>query len=238
MKTTIIIIAVAILVGAVFFIIRQRAAPKSHDKPKFSAEDYDRHYKAKESGIEAVLGKMHGLVGHAIIPFQIGGAVDMYYFPNGIPGTGFATMELIEPDGSGPKPNKIGTYELVAFTKIKMPDTEEKSDSHPFNKIERRMCGILTTTGFYSYDAVLNPGETCEVPGKEGESNKCLILDQYSPAGRQFQIGDRRHCLLLCIEVFRSEMEYAMAHGSSVVLQKLKEKGHYPYSDLDREPVF
>jgi hypothetical protein len=49
---------------------------------------------------------MHGFVGHAIIPFQIGGAVDMYYFPNGIPGTGFATVELIEPDGSGPKPHR------------------------------------------------------------------------------------------------------------------------------------
>jgi hypothetical protein len=26
-------------------------------------------------------------------------------------------MELLDPDGNGPKPNKLGTYELVAFTK-------------------------------------------------------------------------------------------------------------------------
>jgi hypothetical protein len=33
-------------------------------------------------------------------------------------------------------------------------------------------------------------------------------------------------------------MQYAMKNGSAAVLKRLKEKGHYPYSDLDREPVF
>jgi hypothetical protein len=100
------------------------------------------------------------------------------------------------------------------------------------------MCGILTITGFYSHEAVLNPGETCEIPGKEGEPNKCLILDEYKPDGKVFEIDSEKHCLLLCIEVFRSEMEYAMNHGSATVLKKLKEKGYYPYSDLDRAPVY
>lgn len=29
-----------------------------------------------------------------------------------------------------------------------------------------------------------------------------------------------------------------MENGSATVLAKLKAEGHYPYSDLDREPVF
>ena len=33
-------------------------------------------------------------------------------------------------------------------------------------------------------------------------------------------------------------MEYAMKNGSATVLKKLKDAGHYPYSDLDREPVY
>ena len=74
------------------------------DKPEFSDEEYECHCEAKKAALECILGPMHDLVAHAIIPFQVGGTVDMYYFPNGIPGTGFATMELIEPDGSGPKP--------------------------------------------------------------------------------------------------------------------------------------
>jgi hypothetical protein len=229
MKTAIIVIIVAAVVAGIVFLLKRRAG-----RPKFSDEEYERHYEAKEAALERILGPMHDMVGHAIIPFQIGGAVDMYYFPNGIPGTGFATMELIEPDGSGPKPNRIGTYELVTFTRHVVDTT----DPSPFEKIERRMCGIMTTTGFYSYEAVLNPGETCEIPGKEGEPNKCLILDEYAPGGASFEIEGRKHCLLLCLEVFRSEMEYAMKHGSAPVLEKLKKAGHYPYSDLDREPVY
>lgn len=60
---------------------------------------------------------MHNLVRHSIIPFAIGGAVDMCYFPNHIKGTRIVTMELLEHDGTGSLPNKFGTYEIIAFTK-------------------------------------------------------------------------------------------------------------------------
>jgi len=42
---------------------------------------------------------------------------------------------------------------------------------------------------------------------------------------------------LLCIEIFRSEMEYSRKYGSRSLLTKLKEAGFYPYSDLNRKPV-
>lgn len=203
-------------------------------KPQFTDEQYEKHYELKKQGLERVLGEMYHLVGHAIIPFQVGGAVDMYYFPNALEGTGFVTMELIEPDGSGPQPSRIGTYELVAFTKRKIGDEDDKAT---FEQIERRICGIFTVLGRYSYEAQLNPLETVEVPVREGEPNRCLILDEYRKPGADFTIGISRHGLLLVIEVFRSEMEYAMKYGSQVVLNKLKKKGYYPYSDLDREPV-
>jgi hypothetical protein len=207
---------------------------------EFSPEEYSRYGEAKEAALERLLGPMHNLVGHAIVPFGIpGGNVDMYCFPNGIPGVGFATMELIEPDGSGPKPNRIGTYELVTFTKLKMPPAASgENEDDPFNRIERRMCNMMTAIGLYSREAVLNPGETCEIPLEEGKPNLCLIFDEYRKDGAGLEIEGRKHCLLLCMEVFRSEMEYAMRHGSAVVLQKLKEAGYYPYSDMDRKPVF
>jgi len=177
---------------------------------------------------------MHDLVGHAIIPFQVGGSVDMYYFPNALEGTGFVTMELIEPDGSGPRPSRIGTYELAAFTKHKIGDEDDKA---ALEQIERQLCGIFSILGRYSYEAQLNPLETIEVPVREGEPNRCVILDAYRKPGVDFVIGSHRHGLLLVIEVFRSEMAYAMKHGSQSLLNKLREKGYYPYSDLDREPV-
>ncbi len=202
---------------------------------EFTEEEYNLDYEQKQKGLEDILGKMHDLVGHAIIPFSVGGAVDMYYFTNHIVGTGFATMELLEPDGSGPLKNRYGTYELVAFTKHKYNNNEDTQT--PFNLIERKICSIFTTVGFFSKQAVINPNETCEVPNGEEEENTCLIFDIYEPESKKFKIGEREHHLLLCLQVFRSEMDFARKNGSEKVLKMLKDKGYYPYSDLDRQAV-
>jgi len=202
---------------------------------EFTEEEHEKDYELKSEGLESVLGKMHDLVKHAIIPFAIGGAVDMYYFPNHIKGTGFATMELLDPDGKGPKENRLGTYELVAFTKHNFSTSEETQT--PFYLIDRQACGFLTAIGMFSSQAVLNPKETIEVPNGKHEENTCLIFDLYEPNGNKFLIGNREHHLMLCMQIFRSEMEYARQHGSDELFKKLKEKEFYPYSDLDREPV-
>jgi hypothetical protein len=214
-------------------------------KKRFSDEQYEKHYELKKKAMEKILGPMYKLVGHALIPFQIGGAVDMYYFTSCMPGTVFATMELIEPDGSGPKPNRKGTYEIITCTKLTMPPLEphevrkkriEEGRLSDFDKIECRMTGIMTRVGNYSFDAVLNPGETAEIPWEDDEVN-CLVFDEFDTKGISFEIEGKKHCLLLCIEIFRSEMEYAKQFGSKLLLAKLKDSGFYPYSDLDRKPV-
>jgi len=236
-KVVLIVLSILVLSGGIILCLRW-PAPEEGGGSRFTEEESMRYSRLKEAALERILGPMHEWVGHAVIPFQVGGAVDMYYFPDKVPGTGFATMELIEPDGSGPKPNRIGTYELLAFTRHRVPASAEKrSEDDPFHRIERRICGIFTCIGNYSYEAVLNPGDTCEAPWKEGEPSSWLIFDAYGSEGA-FEIDGRKHCLLLCIEVFRSEMEYAMAKGSAAVIRKLKEAGHYPFSDLDREPVY
>lgn len=204
-------------------------------KKEFTAEEEERDYELKSAALEAVLGPMYPMVGHAIIPFAIGGAVDMYYFLKHIPGTGFATMELLDPAGQGPKPNRIGTYELVAFTKHAL--VENRETPSPFNLIERKACGFLTAIGSYASQAVLNPKETIEIPNGDQEENTCLVLDLYQPNEKQFKIGERQHHLLLCLQVFRAEMEFARQNGTDALLNILKEKGFYPYSDLDRDPV-
>ena len=208
---------------------------KKEIKKEFTQEEYDKDYELKITGLEYVLGKSHNLVGHAIIPFELGGTVDMYYFPNGIKGTGFATMELLKPDGTGSIPNRLGTYELVAFTKYDY--TQNTKETNSFNLIERHICGILTSIGFYSFDAKLEPLDTCELPQDDGKPNLYLIFDEYKPDGKEFKIGDRKHGLLLIMEVYREEIEFAMENGTAKLIGKLKEKGYYPYSDLDRETV-
>ena len=47
------------------------------DKPRFSTEKYQQNDELKQLGLERVLCKMYNLVNHAIVPFQVGGTVDM-----------------------------------------------------------------------------------------------------------------------------------------------------------------
>jgi len=207
---------------------------KKQTQKDFTEEEWNQHYELKQKGLEAVLGKMHDMVGHAIVPFDIGGTLDIYYFLQGIPGTGFATMELIKPDGTGPIPNRLGTYELVSFSKLPYDSSENES---PFNKIQGRLNGIMTSIAYYSLQAKLEPKETAEVPGDEGEPNFCLLFDNYNPNGQEFRIGENSHGLLLIIEIFKDEMDFARNNGTDKLIEKLKSSGHYPYSDLDRESV-
>lgn len=200
-------------------------------RPIFTDQEYSLHYELKKIGLERILGKMDEMVGHAVIPFQVGGPVDMYRFPNGIQGTAFATMELIEPDGSGPKPSSIGTFELVAFTKLKIDDSEL------FYQTELRIRSMLTSVARLSYFEVMNPMDTCEIPGDDGVEIRYFVLGNWKKGSIPFRIGDRNHGLLLCIEIFKSEMDFAMRQGSKNLFQRFKESGNYPYSDLDREPV-
>ena len=92
--------------------------------------------------------------------------------------------------------------------------------------------------GRYSLEVTIEPGETAEIPADNGEPMKCLLFDEWKKEGVEPRINNKRFGFLLCMEIHKSEMEYAMKNGSSGVIEKLKEKGYYPYSDLDRDPVF
>lgn len=205
--------------------------------PQFTEEQHQHHYELKKQALERILGSMHDHVFHAIVPFCVGGGVDLYCFHDGIPGAAFATMELIAPDGTGPKPTPRGTYELVAFTRHRPSRAQSDDKNDHYLKMVHHFNALLTIVGRYSAMAVLGPNETCEVPWKDDEPRRCLILDAYDPQGVGFTIGTKRHWLLLCIEIHRAEMDYARAHGGEILLTRLKQHGVYPYSDLDRKLV-
>lgn len=43
--------------------------------------------------------------------------------------------------------------------------------------------------------------------------------------------------LMAAVRIHRSELDYARENGTEALFAKLIEHGHYPYADLDREPV-
>ena len=208
----------------------------------FSDEETSRHFEMKKAGLEAVLGPRDDTVLHAALPFVAGGALDLYCFRQALPGTVFATMDLIYPDGQGPQANRFGTFELAACTRLSpggnqyalFSDAANRSRL-PYEQTEHRIWRMLTRIGHYSQAAVLKPGDTCEIPNGTKEL-AWVLLDRFD-LGQPFKIGEKFHHLLLCMEIFPVEQEYARLNGPAALIHLLKNSGDYPYTDLDRRPV-
>jgi hypothetical protein len=195
----------------------------------------DAWYNEKSARMVEALGAEHDMVMHAIIPYALGGGLDLYYFPKGVPGTAIATKELSEAPDQGSTNSIYRTYELVMFTRHQLSLDDAQDDTTDFGRAHANINAILNCIARYSEDARLDPNETCEFPqDMDTIGGKCLIFDGY-PHYSDEAVED--FGLMAIIEIFRSEMEFAMAEGGALLLEKLKLRGHYPYSDLDREPV-
>ncbi|HVW01441.1 MAG TPA: suppressor of fused domain protein [Planctomycetaceae bacterium] len=194
--------------------------------------DWDEH---KSVLMESVLGKEHDMVSHAWIPFAVGGALDLYYYPNGIAGTGIATKELATTPTEGSSNEFHRTYELVMFTRYTLDLDEAEDQETEFGAAHWKMQTILNLIARYSLEATLNPHDTCEFPeDMDDVGGKCLIFDDYACISDDVV---ERFGLLLVLEVHRSEMEFAREEGTEELITLLKEQGYYPYSDLDRPAV-
>ena len=192
-------------------------------------------YDHKSALMEEMLGKEHDMVMHAIIPYAIGGGLDLYYYPNDLPGTAVATKELSEIPGEGSSNDVYQNYELVMFTKHPLELDAAKNEDTAFGRAHSVINAVLNCIARYSAQATLNPNETCEFPADMPTvGGRCLIFDGYPsyPDEAPAEFG-----LLAVIEVFPAEMEYARENGGTKLLKRLKTKGHYPYSDMNREPV-
>lgn len=207
-------------------------------------EDFaDAWYKEKSAIMQQVLGPEHNKVMHSVIPYALGGGLDLFYYPQGIPGTAIATKELSELPGEGSKNSVFSCYELVMFTRQELSLDDAGNKETPFGKVHRSINGILNVIAPYSVEATLDPHETCEFPADMKKwGGKCLIFDAYGKPHKVENacgMGPARvpFGLLAVIEIFREEMKYAREEGGAALIEKLKAAGHYPYSDLDRDPV-
>jgi hypothetical protein len=199
------------------------------DDEKLARDWHDR----KTAMMVDVLGAEHDVVMHSLIPYAIGGGLDLYYFPNGSAGTGIATKELCEIPGEGSSNDAFDNYELVMFTRQLLSLHDAQDETTRFGEVHSEINSILNCIAQYSAEATLNPGDTCEFPqDMEGIGGKCLIINAYGPDNPNREFG-----LLALILIHRSEMDFARENGGETLIEKLKEAGHYPYSDLDRPAV-
>jgi hypothetical protein len=200
-----------------------------------ATEDAGLWKKHKSTLMEAILGKEHPRSTRALIPFSIGGCLDLHYFPAGIAGTGIATKELSEIAGAGPSNRELSCYELVMFTRHPLNLAEAQDPDTAFGQVHDRIRQILIPLARYSSMAELNALEVLTLPADlKGVGGACLVFDEYARRSDEL-VTD--FGLLVVIEVFREELTFALENGADTLLHLLKDAGHYPYTDLDRAPV-
>ncbi len=203
--------------------------------PQTNEEIARNWYDHKAQVMEQVMGKKHDIVMHAIFPYTIGGGLDLYYYPNGIPGTGIATMELSELPEQGSSNKAYSCYEMVMFTKLPLALDDVKNLSTPFGYAHNNIHSVLNHMARFSATATLNGNDTCEFPADmQTIGGKCFIFQNYRPYHSN---SKRIFGILAVIEIFRSEMDFARKAGGDKLFDRLKAAGHYPYSDLDRSPA-
>lgn len=242
-------IAGLVLIGitgldAIYVLWKFLKRRKQTTPPVSSGDPYAEFEEAKTRALEKILGPMENPVGHAVIPFFLGGGLDLYYFCSSyVPGTVIASMELINSDGSGPKRNRLGTFELVMCTRHRFqtdPSTDTvsvRSRGSRDDLIRNRIWVNMTTVAQYVQTNKIEPGDTCEIPYESTDDRRYIVVDEFDTHRIPFLIEGKRYGLLLCIEVHESEMEFARQQGTKALFKRMKEADVYPYSDLDRDPV-
>jgi len=201
----------------------------------------DEAYKIKDQYMESILGKENDISMHAIIPYCIGGALDLFYYPNYCNGTVIATKELTNYKFKKPKNDMYDAYELVMVTKHKI-DLDSVKDDNPkentFSYDHKYINYLLNFIGSYSITAKLNPFETIEFPkDMENVGGKCLIIDTFSEPLISKETRNKKFGLMLIMEIHRDEMEFAMQQKGRELIEKLKKEEIYPYTGINRPSV-
>jgi hypothetical protein len=193
----------------------------------------------KQRALDAALGPMEETVIHAIIPYFLGGSLDLYPYRRHIPGTVYVTQELFTPDvRSRPKKPRDGWFELA----IAYRDSGQEAFKNATSETDGEMpasvglaSDLLNPLARYSEMAALGPGETAELPGEDDQPGACVVFDRLECGA--MSAGGTPFFLLLVIQVHPNELAMARSKGSAALLSALKQNGYYPYSDLDRPSV-
>lgn len=188
----------------------------------------------KTQKMEELLGKEHEYITAALIPFEIGGTLDLHYYPHDIEGTGIATQELTFACKKSPTNDWFRKFELVMFTRETLELAHVEHDETPFGKVHSHYRSILNPLARHALQSKLNPYEIVQLPeGIAGRKKTYLICVPYKFS----EHGIADFGLLAIMEIFYSEMEYAKRRGGESLIRLLEERAYYPYADMDRHPV-
>ena len=194
----------------------------------------------KIRSMSKLLGHEHRYLFEQIAPPN---TTEVREFEGKLRGTAFGSVGMIQPNGSGPLPNKHGTFEIVIFTKAKRPEGFElRFQAQDCTVQDKAYYGlyckareIITQLARYAEETVVNPYDAVDIMLEREGLMYHVIFDELHFKHRTFEIDGKHHQLMLCMLVHKQEIEYARQHSSRDMMNLLKEKNIYPYSDLGRD---
>lgn len=160
----------------------------------------------RQRGLETLLGSADEMHLHGVVPFafglECGGTPDVLTFSQYTDqGKLYVTCELAGTDDQ--PPNEVGQYELAVCQKE--PDTWALN--------------LILQLSFYTLETPLNHGETMDIgsivpPGSVIDAFLFKSLGTYEVFGRPASV-------ICCIGITKSELDFRMEHGSSLLFDKL-----------------
>ena len=239
----------------------------SLEKEEYSEDKYRESALIKEELMTTILGPPYDLVQHALIPYCVGGALDIYYYP-AKNGTVLATQELVGPYFDKPSNREMNACELAMISKYSFDLKEDSGENEDkginqengtgdledgdsvkrendrtlFQKDNDHMNTILNLLARYiETGAKLNHGDTLEFPvdfEEEDAAGRCFIFSRYAKPVK-VPNSNKNFGIMVAIEIFRSEMVFAMQGKGKgeLLLEMLNAAGIGFVSDLNRSPL-
>lgn len=172
--------------------------------------------------IEVILGH-HDSVFHSPVPFDMGydagGGSDVHVFENHIDGFAYVTSDLI---GKKQKKSDANNYELMIC--------------HRNSETEWGI-NLISALAYYTLQAPIFSNETMALEGgpffDENFTIRHVLFSKYT----DFTVEGNKLGLMLLIGITQQEWEWGQQNSNQQLLEILKDKKVFPYTDLQRESV-
>ena len=190
-----------------------RKKTKTENTP--ADDNWESLWNERLQGLESLYGPSADTVGHAFMPFELGGTADVVYFNYG-EGRLAVTAELT--GSTGQQPSTLGHYELA----IAHRDPDEQWGP-----------GLISQLARYTHEAVLEPKQTMDIgPATPPDSTiDGLLFDDFG----SFILNGQQCGVLLCIGITKQEKQLCLDGHTERVLNSLRTQGIHPFTDLQRD---
>jgi hypothetical protein len=166
-------------------------------------------WNARLAALQEVFGPAADKVHHATTPFELGGDADVLVFSNHFDGVVYVTADLSPADD----------YELVICHR-------NETDWGP---------NVISRLGAYCRDVPIRSGETMDIDSATPAGSEIRAL-VFAPYGKFKYLG-QEVALRLCLGITKLELSFTRQQGAKQLVERLKQNGVYPFTDLNRQSL-